>query len=368
MKLKQYEIVINSDKLNVDIQEVCMKYKTIKEWAYIEHACDDTRPHYHVYVNFGNSGVDSSDVAKWFDVPENLVGKIHGRKTDMLLYLTHGNESQKHKHQYDPSEVVSNFSFETEIEKSKIIGNFKDYSFAQMVQYIDTLPISDKTKAYKQLKSLWEIECSMCSFRPDRDVEVVFITGKGGTGKTYYAKKLLTDLGYDYCVSSSSNDPYQDYMGQRGIILDDLRDTAFNDLSDLLKILDNNTSSSVRSRFFNKFFVGKMIIITSSVPLCYWYKQYRYNSSDSLDQLYRRISTYVEVKEKEILVYGDIGSDGKPCGECKRYYNEVYDLKHKVTEKKSVSTLFDKICKPILDLEVSETKLTRTFEFDEIFE
>ena len=38
------EIVTDADKLKVDIQETCMKYKTIKQWAYILHDKDDTRP------------------------------------------------------------------------------------------------------------------------------------------------------------------------------------------------------------------------------------------------------------------------------------------------------------------------------------
>ena len=48
MNLRQMEIVTDQDKLNVDIQETCMKYKTIKQWAYILHDKDDTRPHYHI--------------------------------------------------------------------------------------------------------------------------------------------------------------------------------------------------------------------------------------------------------------------------------------------------------------------------------
>ena len=228
-----------------------------------------------------------------------------------------------------------------------------------MLKYIDTLPISDKCKAHSQLERLWRIECSMLTFNPDRNVDVVFICGKAGTGKTYYAKKLLSSMDYDYCISSSSNDPFQDYLGQRAIILDDMRDTAF-DLADLLKILDNNTSSSVRSRFANKVFNGKMIILTSSVPL--------YNSVDTLEQLYRRINIYVEVKEKEILVYDGIDKDGKPNGEPKRYYNEVYDLKKTTLQKHDISNIFDKICEPVETIEVKKTILQQTFDVDnEIF-
>ena len=53
MNLKHYEIVIDQDKLKVDIQQTCMEYRTIKKWAYNLHDKDDTRHHYHIYVNFG---------------------------------------------------------------------------------------------------------------------------------------------------------------------------------------------------------------------------------------------------------------------------------------------------------------------------
>ena len=90
MQLKHYEIVTDEDKLNVDIQKVCMEHTTIKHWAYILHDKDDTRPHYHIYVNFGKCGVRSDLVANWFGVAENFVNKIKGKKSDVLLYLIHG--------------------------------------------------------------------------------------------------------------------------------------------------------------------------------------------------------------------------------------------------------------------------------------
>ena len=334
---RHYEIVCDVDKLNVDLQATFMKYKTIKQWAYIIHDKDDTRPHYHIYINFGNSCVSSDMVAKWFDVPENFVGKVKGRKTDVLAYLTHSNESQQHKHQYQPTDVVANFDFVSEIEQSKIIGNFEHYSYAQQLTYINTLPITEKTVAFSKLKRLWEIECQNSILNTERNIEVVFISGKGGTGKTYYAKKLLSQLNYDICISSSSNDPFQDYLGQKGMILDDLRDKSF-ELDDLLKILDNNTNSSVKSRFNNKVFNGKMIIITSSVPLRYWYPNYKFNANDNLYQLYRRIGCYVTINEKDILLYEDgVDDEGKPKGKVTVFNN---DLLLNVVKKEKSKTDF----------------------------
>lgn len=343
MNTRQVEIVCDADKLPVDIQETCMKYKTIKQWAYLLHDKDDTRPHYHIYLNFSPSSCDSKLIAEWFKIPENFIERVKGRKTDMLLYLTHGNDSQKNKYQYSQSEVHANFDFQTEIESSKIIGDFKNYSYAQMLLYIDELPLSEKAKEFTRLEKLWKHHLQILSMDTERNLEVVFITGKGGTGKTYYAKKFLNSLNYDFCISSSSNDPFQDYLGQKAIILDDLRYTSF-DLEDLLKILDNNTSSSVKSRFSNKVFHGNMIVITSSVPLVYWYPDYKYSKFDTLNQLYRRISCYVEMKFDEINVYDGLDENGKPTGSARVFKNELVEKEKERPPKRDFGAAFGKIC------------------------
>ena len=345
MILRHCEIVCDVDKMPVDVQATIKRYKTIKQWAYIVHDKDDTRPHYHIYLNFGSSSCDTKMVASWFGLADNFVSKIKGRKTDMLEYLTHGNESQKNKYQYSPTEVVSNFDFETEIEESKIIGNFEKFSYAQQLQYVNSLPVFEKAKAFTQLEKLWKIECQCLTLSSDRKMQVVFVTGKSGCGKTFYSKKLLDRLGFDYCVSSSSNVPFLDYMGQRAIILDDLRDKSF-EMEDLLKILDNNTKSSVKSRFNNKVFNGEMIVITSSVPLHYWYSRYknRRNSIDSLEQLYRRISCYVKVDEDLISIYDDgVDENGKPKGDPVCILNELTKSVALNKPKSNLGTIFQEI-------------------------
>ena len=356
MVLRQMEIVTDADKLKVDIQETCMKYKTIKQWAYILHYKDDTRPHYHIYISFGNISCDTAMVAKWFSLGytdengkehsgEQFIERVKGRRNDVLLYLTHGNDSQKNKHQYSPDEVIANFDFQVEIENAKIIGDFEKFSYAQQIAYVDSLPVSEKATVYTKLKKLWELHCAKLSLNADRKIRVMFICGKGGAGKTYYAKKFLNAQNYDYCMSSSSNDSFQDYMGQKAIILDDLRDTTF-ELADLLKILDNDTLSSVRSRFSNKLFCGEMIVITSSVPLVYWYKNAQLGEHDTLDQLYRRIGCYVVVTEKEVTVYNDVVDKwGKPVGDGVVFENELYGMKSTHVAKFDFTSAFDKICK-----------------------
>lgn len=355
MNLRQMEIVTDVDKLKVDLQATFMQYSTIKKWAYIVHDKDDTRPHYHIALHFGGASVDTAQVAKWFNLAytdengvehtgENFINKVKGRWTDVIQYLTHGNDSQKNKYQYQSSEVHANFDFETEIQNAKTLGDFEHYSYAQQLQYVNSLPLSEKAQAFSKLRKLWELQCQLLTLNTDRQIQVIFITGKGGTGKTYYAKKLLESQGYDFCVSSSSNDPFQDYMGQKAIILDDMRDTAF-EFEDLLKLLDNNTSSSVKSRFSNKVFNGEMIVITSSVPLVYWYKELQFDKTETLQQLYRRISCYVVVTETEITVY-DEGLDkyGKPQGLGQVFKNELAEKKKELKPKIDYKSMFGKFC------------------------
>ncbi|MCM1440222.1 MAG: replication protein [Roseburia sp.] len=361
MNLKMCEISTDVDKLKVDLQATFMKYTTIKSWAYIIHDKDDTRPHYHIALHFGGASVDTKKVAEWFELGytdkdgaehtgEQFVERVKCKRwSGIVTYLIHGQDSQKHKYQYPLSEVHANFDVETEIANEKILGNFEQYSYAQQLQYVNSLPLSEKAQAFSKLRKLWELQCQILTLNTDRQIQVIFITGTGGTGKTYYAKKLLTSRGYDFCISSSSNDPFQDYMGQKAIILDDIRDWAFS-FEDLLKILDNNTSSSVKSRFSNKVFNGEMIVITSSVPLVYWFKGkdnhgnfYNFSEKD-LYQLYRRIGCYVIVTETEVTVYDEIDNYGKPQGVGQVFKNELADKKNETKPKVDYKSMFGKIC------------------------
>ena len=345
--LKHCEVVSQPEYINGKVGDILREHKVIKKYAYILHDKDpDTSPHYHIYLNFGRSGIALPDIAKWFGLQESCVERVKGRPVDVLKYLVHGNDSQQNKHQYSYDEVVANFDFLAEIESDKVLGDFEKYSYAQQLQYVNTLPVSEKSAAHTKLEKLWKIHCQCLVLNPDRQIEVMFITGKGGTGKTYYAKKLLEKMGYDYCISSSSNDPFQDYMGQQAIILDDLRDKAF-EFEDLLKILDNNTASSVKSRFANKVFNGKMIVLTSTVPLQFWYPE-RKCDKDSIQQLYRRITSYVVVTRDHVQVYPEIDAAGRPVGIYRMFKNEIPDLKAQARPKTDFTAIFGEMLEDAL--------------------
>ncbi len=133
----------------------------------------------------------------------------------------------------------------------------------------------------------------------DRNIHVMIFTGDTGTYKTTYAKQYCRNLKKSFCVSSSSNDPMQDYKGEDVLILDDIRDTTFR-FHDFLKVLDNHTNSSIASRYSNKAFIGDTIIITSSQKLSQWYYD---EKKEDKEQLYRRITIQMQFTKDTITCF-----------------------------------------------------------------
>ncbi|MBO5850955.1 MAG: hypothetical protein J6R29_01320, partial [Clostridia bacterium] len=107
-------------------------------------------------------------------------------------------------------------------------------------------------------------------------------------------------------------------------------------------------------------FNGKMIVITSYIPLQYWYKSQKSNvpswyrnvritDNEDFKQLTRRISCYVVVTEDTVTVYNELDDDGKPCGKKTVYENELKKLKQeKQKENKfDFKAVFDSFCEKV---------------------
>ena len=132
-------------------------------------------------------------------------------------------------------------------------------------------------------------------------MECIYITGASGTGKSTYAQMICEEKGYSCFVSSGSNDILDGYGGEDVIILDDLR-ADYIGVSDLLKLLDNNTASTVKSRYKNKVLECKMIIITSVNTIEEFFHKALKGSQEPIKQLERRCKTHVRFEEECIYV------------------------------------------------------------------
>ena len=134
-------------------------------------------------------------------------------------------------------------------------------------------------------------------------MEIIYCYGEAGSGKTTFAKEYCKAHGYDFFVSGSSNDPFDGYLGEEAIILDDLRGSCFA-FADLLKILDPNTRSQVKSRYYNKVVACKVIIITSIMGIDKLYTMFDKDAyKEPLEQLKRRCKTCLLFDTKDITCY-----------------------------------------------------------------
>lgn len=198
----------------------------------------------------------------------------------------------------------------------------------------------------------------------ERNLEVMYITGASGSGKTTAAKYYANQLGYDYFVSGGGEDILDNYDKEECIILDDFRAGSMR-FMEVLKFLDNNTNSSVRSRYNNKDISNcKLLIITSIVaPKQLYLKLQEPGGDEPAEQFYRRLRHRYFVIENGVIAEYSLNKDSisKPTGKKIGVIAEIYkalNIDPNTKEKPS-----------LLDAFTSEYKAARLtlIEEDDIF-
>lgn len=180
------------------------------------------------------------------------------------------------------------------------------------------------TAAYYRLRSKINAAAELRQIKiKERNLEVVYITGGSGSGKTLSAKYFAEKFGYDSFVSGSGDDFLDGYDKEECLILDDFRASSMR-FMELLKMLDNHTNSSVKSRYMNKDLSNcKLIIITSIYPPCNLYEVTKgEDGEEPAEQLYRRLKHHyfeidpdtMEIEEFKILSNGSGEFTGKSIG------------------------------------------------------
>lgn len=158
----------------------------------------------------------------------------------------------------------------------------------------------------------------------DRNLEVVYICGPSGSGKTTVAKYYASKLNYDYFVSGSGEDFLDGYDKEECIILDDFRSGSMR-FSEVLKLLDNNTNSSVKSRYNNKDISNcKLLFITTVFKPTELYNNIFKNEDGStnqepIEQFLRRIKHHYF----DIITQAIDGKNYDLLVECKTNNSEV---------------------------------------------
>lgn len=341
ISVKNCTIITNLEHLEFEKLEKTLKRNCIDKYAYIIHDKDvytqkevdenlskpkekqnpnvvlggKKKIHIHICLKFKDTQ-KIEYISKWLGIPQNLIQKLRGSWVTTLRYLTHMNHPEKY--QYKPEEVVCNFDFlaSVVITEGKGSSNRKNRE-REIINLIETQTVKeynmhDYISAIEHHEHKRAIDNTFNYVmrrleitKKDRDMRVIYINGESGAGKSTYAKKMAEDKGYSLFVSSSSNDILDSYKGQDCILLDDFREDSMS-FPDLLKLLDNHTNSTVKSRFKNKNLVYcKLIIITSTLPLEKMIDNLSGTKGEDLTQLKRRIglSVYLTSEKMDLYVY-----------------------------------------------------------------
>ena len=290
------------------------KYTSIKQCVAVLHDKDidektkEPKPiHFHIYCKFGTSQ-DIEWISKVFNVESQYINKIKGTWRDALAYATHKNAPNKYQYSNDDL-ILYNMTIEDydkEISKVNLENKRIEqalYDYGDLKIYKNTL-INDylnSAEVYSRYEKLFK---KMTDYRilkvGKREMKVIYICGQSGSGKTTLAKFLAEENNYDYFVSGSGTDFLDGYDKEECIILDDFRSDSLTP-SELFKLCDNHTNSSVKARYKNKDISNcKMLIITSikAPQLLYPWEQMQ----EPFTQFARRLNyTYLTILNGGII-------------------------------------------------------------------
>ena len=146
---------------------------------------------------------------------------------------------------------------------------------------------------------------------------------------------MCKKMGYrDYARSSASNDIMQDYMGEDVFILDDFRDVdeltgTSQSLTYVLKMLDPHFAISSKSRYTNKTFTGKLMIITSTKDPLTWFEGTR----ESRWQFFRRIDKLIDITKETVTVYQEENTENSVRFMCGFAHKDAYIYRAKVKQQ-----------------------------------
>lgn len=320
MRYAEYCQQIDHLKMSVDEIKKVLDDKNIR-YAMLVHDKDtleDGSPkpsHLHVMMDFRGASWTPDNLCKWFKDEPERIEKPKTKKNrfvyeNMCSYLVHETETADGKYHYPDTDVVANFNFVEFMEQIRkgvleAKANKKVHPLAEVLDKImkNEIPrikldeyIDDLThlKYIRDIENAYKIRDTKLAKETDRSMNVMYLFGEAGTGKTTWAKVLAKNKGYSVFVSGSSNDPLEGYMGQECIILDDVRGSDWK-INDLLKMLDNNTNSLVKSRYNNKLLNDcKLMILTSVQSIEDLYSNLKEHESEPIEQLKRRCTDMIE--------------------------------------------------------------------------
>lgn len=339
IKARNYMLAIRSDhapwktteELKIIIEDKLkpQKYGIIRHDKDVDENGNPKPPGDHAMLVFENERHLKATAKKLGVAPENLKIWNDGINNGFGYLIHRTKKAQKEgKYQYDPSEVKANFVFQAlmdtipvEIEQAKqahdtnpkaLLDNL--YAGVMTKEEVEARLTGSQYAFYsKKINDVWvkRLQNLADEWRKEmiamgKQVEVIWIYGDTGTGKTLLAQEIASKKGAFY-KSGSQRDTFQRYKGEHTIILDEFREECVK-YDEILKILDpfsvQSGGSVGPSRYSDKALAADMFIITTPYNPYQYYKRVVPDKSqqkiDKFDQLLRRLTLILEMDNDNI--------------------------------------------------------------------
>ena len=311
------------------------------EVAFIVHDKDISfgtklvEPHIHGYIDFPKL-MDLSKVAlalgverERVETPKSKGGRGYTR-INALAYLIHAKDKDKYQYSASDVETFDTLDYEAFINQNR--EDFEKYSATKKREKSDES--LDLTLSKIQLGELTYndvMEDDSLAFlfgnnqqkfregfnfygerqtflrlksleRKEYQMTVIYIQGDSDIGKSELAKNIalqvqgkLNEIGFRGDIySASSANPFDNYLGEEILLLDDLREDTMR-ASDWLKLLDPLNSARMSARYQNKLVVPRLIIMPVYMSPKLFFGRIK---AEDLNQFLRRINFLVDVSLK----------------------------------------------------------------------
>lgn len=232
--------------------------------------CKSSEGKYHIH------DVVTFDSAKRLKAVAGLYGKSHcevlrGTKDDAKSYIDKSGKFEEKGEEIilkwgNPDAIANNRGNRTDLKQFDELIARDDFNLLEFLQTLDKdYDIKYYTGRFSRARAL--------EAQDFRRVEVYYIEGEAGSGKTRGAVELASKWGtYFKCsVDEKSSFPFDGYCCEKTIILDELRPGVFSHAY-LMQLLDGYRLN-VNVKGGNMPACWTKIIISTALPLSEWYRE-----------------------------------------------------------------------------------------------
>lgn len=257
-----------------EIRRILSGIKGLTYWCMCDETGANGTYHTHLFL-FKTSAIRFSTIKKWF--PSAHIDKAFGSIKDNYEYILkegkHKNTDKADTNHKDTFECSGEMPFERQGARSDLVELYSMFEagmtdaeiLAENPNYllrVDKFSSARQTILFSKFRTM------------ERNVEVIYIFGEPGTGKSASIQKVFGYKLGDFYRVTDYNNPFDSYMGEDVIVFEEFRGQL--PLDSMLNYLDIHPVE-LKARYVNKQACYTKVFIISNISLD---SQYRYIQKD----------------------------------------------------------------------------------------